>query len=182
MAKAKGFKEWDHFAYRVAECYASALINGDASGLDDAEAKEFAAWEHSCADAAIRQGFTVGHWTIDDDALSFVHDSVTEKLADCVSAKLMVYKNRPSFFVEMTDTFGGEANYCWVHRFRVAAKSERGAMIRVARETGYSGRIRKEWDSGDTSRHNVRGAAICYFVSAWDDDAHGNYLNVKEMF
>ena len=27
------------------------------------------------------------------------------------------------FFVEMTDTYGGEANYSWVNRFLVTASS-----------------------------------------------------------
>ncbi len=27
------------------------------------------------------------------------------------------------YFIEMTDTFGGEANYCWVHRFIVSAST-----------------------------------------------------------
>lgn len=40
------------------------------------------------------------------------------------------------YFIEMTDTFGGEANYCWVNRFIVSASSPRGAMRRVCARTG----------------------------------------------
>lgn len=35
------------------------------------------------------------------------------------------------YFIEMTDTFGGDANYCWVNRFIVSASTPRGAMRRV---------------------------------------------------
>ena len=42
------------------------------------------------------------------------------------------------FYFEMTDTFGGELNYTWLHRFEVTAKNLRGALIKVSRETGYN--------------------------------------------
>ena len=37
-----------------------------------------------------------------------------------------------TFHIEVTDTFGGEANYCWVKRFKVTAKSELGAAWQFA--------------------------------------------------
>lgn len=46
-----------------------------------------------------------------------------------------------TFFMEMTDTFGGELNYCWINRFIVNAKSIRGAIQKVARETGFNFRF-----------------------------------------
>ena len=71
-------------------------------------------------------------------------------------------KNR--YYIEMTDTYGGEANYCWVNRFIVSASTPRGAMRRVCTRTGD--RVRNvgcdRWDS--------RTACICYFVE-WIDDA-----------
>lgn len=68
------------------------------------------------------------------------------------------------YFIEMTDTFGGEANYCWVNRFLVSASSPRGAMRRVCARTGDSARSvgGDRWDS-------TRGA-VCYFVE-WIDAA-----------
>lgn len=42
------------------------------------------------------------------------------------------------FYFEMTDTFGGELNYCWVKRFKINAKSLHGALIKVSKETGYN--------------------------------------------
>jgi len=41
------------------------------------------------------------------------------------------------FYFELTDTFGGELNYCWLHRFIVNAKSLRGALQKLSRETGF---------------------------------------------
>lgn len=75
---------------------------------------------------------------------------------------------RSRYYIEMTDTFGGEANYCWVNRFIVSARTTRGAMRRVTNRTGdrvscfdhYN--IPETWDS--------RTACIRYFVE-WVDDA-----------
>jgi len=89
--------------------------------------------------------------------------------------------SRGFYFVEMTDTFGGEANYCWVNRFKVKASSVRGAIRKVARETGYSGHIHKTMDSGDMTRHDVRGACICFFTEWFDTDNHSRYSNIKEI-
>jgi hypothetical protein len=76
------------------------------------------------------------------------------------------------YFIEMTDTFGGEANYCWVHRFIVSASSPRGAMRRVCTGTGDSVRSvgGDRWDS--------RLGCICYFVE-WIDDARMDELKIN---
>jgi len=74
-------------------------------------------------------------------------------------------KNR--YFVEMTDTFGGEANYCWVNRFIVSASSPRGAMRRVTARTGD--RVQCVMP-GDPERWDSRTDCVCYFVEWIDDD------------
>jgi hypothetical protein len=68
------------------------------------------------------------------------------------------------FYVEVTNTFGGEANYCWLLRFKVKAKTKRGAVVKVSKELGYQGLIRKRFDCGDMSRHDVYGNNVCLFV------------------
>lgn len=83
------------------------------------------------------------------------------------------------YFVEMTDTFGGEANYSWVNRFIVAASSPLAAIRKVTRETGHP--ARKEWDSGDTVRYNVPGSCICYFLSETDGSTEAAYSNIKAL-
>ena len=73
------------------------------------------------------------------------------------------------FFVEVTDTYGGDANYSWVHRFKVHATSFRGAIGKVSREMGLS--FRKDYDTGDSARYNAQRACICAFVSGYEDEA-----------
>lgn len=68
------------------------------------------------------------------------------------------------YHVEFTDTFGGEANYCFVHRFAVQTCSIRGAAIVAARHLGYSGRVHCVGNWGDGARYDIRGAALCFFV------------------
>ena len=85
---------------------------------------------------------------------------------------------KDTFFVEMTDTFGGEANYCWVKRFIVKATTFKGAIRIVAKETGYSGRIKKVWDLGDETRHDVKGACICFLTSYYDGQ---DYLGIVRL-
>lgn len=53
--------------------------------------------------------------------------------------------------IEVTDTFGGEANYCWVKRGVTRAKSRRGLIEAAKKLAGWTGwcRVRVEcW--GDT--------------------------------
>ncbi len=77
------------------------------------------------------------------------------------------------YYVEVTDTFGGEANYCWVARYKVHAKDEAHAAKKVALLRGD--KIKLDGDFGDTVRYDVVRAAICYFSQWWDEDSHGQY-------
>jgi len=61
-----------------------------------------------------------------------------------------------TYFFEMTDTFGGELNYCWVHRFQIEAKSLRGALQKLSRETGFNFRF-------DGNLYRARRAHIAAF-------------------
>ena len=40
------------------------------------------------------------------------------------------------YYFEVTDTFGGELNYCWLDRFIIRASSPRGAIIKLSKHTG----------------------------------------------
>lgn len=73
------------------------------------------------------------------------------------------------FYAELTDTFGGEANYSWVSRFKVHASSPLGAIRKLSRETGLS--FRKQWDTGDRSRYDSRSGATCVLLSGYEDQA-----------
>jgi len=73
---------------------------------------------------------------------------------------------KPAWFVEITDTFGGEANYCWVRRFKVRAVSERGAMRVVQNNWGGN------WRANVAGRFDQVGACVCAFVMVFDEDSH----------
>jgi hypothetical protein len=83
------------------------------------------------------------------------------------------------FRVEVTDTFGGDANYCWARRYHVKARTMRGAVLMAARDSGYSGRIRKTMDCGDMTRHDVRGACVCMLTEWFDADAHADETHIS---
>ena len=90
----------------------------------------------------------------------------------------------PFFYVELTDTFGGEANYSWVTRVKVQAKNLKHAVRRFSQDAGFTGRIAHDYSIPDeygTERYIIRGAALCFFVSHWDDDTHGDYFHMQEL-
>lgn len=78
-----------------------------------------------------------------------------------------------TYFVEHTDTFGGEANYSWVRRYKVTSTTPRGAAQAVGKETGLA--WRKVADFGDSDmRFDSTSGASCLFVSPWEDQAHAD--------
>lgn len=82
------------------------------------------------------------------------------------------------FYVEITDTFGEDANYSWVKRFKVYATSALGAIRKVSTETGLN--FRKEWDTGDLSRYDATQCAVCAFLSGYEDQEE-HYSHVKSI-
>jgi hypothetical protein len=69
------------------------------------------------------------------------------------------------FFVEVTDTFNGAANFCWSKRFMVhGCTSVRGAARKVAKHCGYpSVRVAHREDSGGGS-YDVVGMCVRMFI------------------
>ena len=73
--------------------------------------------------------------------------------------------------VEVTDTFGGEANYCWVRRYTFKpAKDSRLAIVRGAKAlAGWSGvRCSVEY-YGDSWTLRPSGMCQIMFIN-WEDD------------
>lgn len=68
------------------------------------------------------------------------------------------------YFVEVTDTFGGEANYAWVRRYRVRSKSMLGAIRVVSKHLGTQGRLKLNYDGGDHRVYDLRAAAVRIFI------------------
>ena len=83
------------------------------------------------------------------------------------------------YYIEMTDTYGGEANYCWVNRFLVNSVSERGAIGKVTKKTGYH--ARKQYEG----RYRVPGACITYFIEYLDQSdcerIKSQYSRIEEL-
>ena len=73
-----------------------------------------------------------------------------------------------TYKIEVTDTFAGEANYCWVNRYTVKAKSIQGAVSKLAREIGTG--WRKDYSDGMFARYNLKGACVCMFVEFNDNE------------
>ena len=90
----------------------------------------------------------------------------------------MQSKTKEFFFVEITDTFGGEANYSWVTRLKVSAKNQRGACNKVSRYAGINFKIEY---AGEVSRYDSLSGATCYFIEYWEEEQHSKYMNVKEV-
>ncbi len=71
------------------------------------------------------------------------------------------------YFIEITDTFGGEANYSWVKRLKVRASTMRDAVNKVSRDSGLS------WhcvgDYGDMKRYDSSSGCTCFFIEEWYD-------------
>ena len=83
------------------------------------------------------------------------------------------------YFVEVTDTYAGEANYSWVHRFKVKASSEIGAIRKVGKYIGVN--FRKDYSTGDMMRYSSKSKCSCAFVDEYNALCHDSYSNVAEL-
>ena len=77
------------------------------------------------------------------------------------------------FFIEITDTFGGEANYSWVTRHIIKAKSERGAVCALSRRSGIS------WHSVGCERYDSKSGATCAFIREYDPEYDNDYSRLE---
>ena len=67
---------------------------------------------------------------------------------------------------EMTDTYGGEPNYCWVKRTsNITAKTEKGLIKKVKSEFGLTGVKCKKYHFGDMIQLNPRNMNIVVFIN-----------------
>lgn len=89
------------------------------------------------------------------------------------------------FNVEYTDTFGGEANYCWVKRATISAPYDPTTslvMRRAKASVGLSGVRGVTSNLGDTIEFRPYGMATVMFVT-WADEmcvGQGHYTSGKE--
>lgn len=73
------------------------------------------------------------------------------------------------YFIEVTDTFGGEANYSWATRHVIKAKSLRGAVNALSRRSGIS------WHSVGCNRYDSKSGATCAFIEEFDPEFHSDF-------
>ena len=71
-------------------------------------------------------------------------------------------KQKERFYFHLTDTFGGETNYCWIRRYFVDAYSLHGALCIIARETGY------HFSLYCTDIYHAKGACIAICFESWE--------------
>ena len=83
------------------------------------------------------------------------------------------------FFVELTDTYGGEANYSWVTRRLVRATTLMGAARKMAREAGLH--VHRTADYGDSARYDSASCATCMFINWAEGDEAERYLHVETI-
>jgi hypothetical protein len=67
------------------------------------------------------------------------------------------------YSIEVTDTFGEVANYSWVRRYVIEAKSFRGAICKLARMDGAGWRC--VHDAGDWREYRMFGVCIVCFIT-----------------
>jgi hypothetical protein len=67
-----------------------------------------------------------------------------------------------TYYLEFTDTFGGDANYSWVSRFKTKASSALGAIRKLSKEVKLSFHCVEDY--GYIKRYDSASGATCVFV------------------
>lgn len=83
------------------------------------------------------------------------------------------------YFFEYTATSIGQANYSWVNRYLVKAKTLRGALIKVSKEIGLQKALKIEYNTGDSIRWNIKNSNTCLFYQ--DNENIEDYFNIKNI-
>ena len=83
-----------------------------------------------------------------------------------------------TYYIEFTDTFGGEANYSWVSRFKTKATSAMGAMRKFGKEVGL--KFHCVEDHGYIKRYDSASGATCVFIEEMFHQEEA-FKNIKEI-
>lgn len=76
-----------------------------------------------------------------------------------------------TYAVEFTDTFDGEANYCWANRFKVEAENMKQAITKAKkREFGTCPKHTIDFNDGMMARIDINNACICAFIELVDEE------------
>ena len=79
------------------------------------------------------------------------------------------------YYIEVTDTFGGDANYAWVTRHIIRANSQRGAIQRFSKMSGIN------WHCVGNERYDSKSGATCLFIEWIDDDEANDYASQYKL-
>lgn len=96
-------------------------------------------------------------------------------------------KELQTYKVEFTDTYSGEANFCWIERRLVKATSIKQAITKAKRDRYHAPIPRHVYvfNDSDMSRIDIKGACVCAFIEWIDepeaDEYRTNYSNVIEL-
>jgi len=82
---------WDYYSFKICECYLSALINDDSSGLEDEEQALFDKWEKDMV-GLVKDAETF-HWDCGNDSYIGI-DDVSGFMADVVDIRLVFKDNK----------------------------------------------------------------------------------------
>lgn len=78
--------------------------------------------------------------------------------------------------IEHTDTFGGEANYCWAKRWHLNREMSDLALVRLAKElTGLTGIPCRREDMGDSIALYPRGICQVVFIAYAESEYAENF-------
>jgi hypothetical protein len=73
------------------------------------------------------------------------------------------------YFIEVTDTFGGEANYSWVRKYCIEA-TESNVVRRAKAEIGWNGVRCDRADLGEIIELRPRGECVVAFIEEANPD------------
>ena len=74
-----------------------------------------------------------------------------------------------TYRIEVTDTFGGEANYCWVRRYEFTANSYLAAVRKAKGLAGWTGIRCEREEYGDQIVLRPRGICQIMFIDCvWE--------------
>lgn len=73
--------------------------------------------------------------------------------------------NSTEYRYEYTDTYGGQANYCWVKRGTIEAKNLKSAVRKAKKEVGLNGVRCQSINFGDEVHLRPCGSCTILFVS-----------------
>jgi len=83
-------------------------------------------------------------------------------------------RNQKTFYIHITDMFGDSLNYSYITRFSVKANTERGAVGKVAKETGL--RFRNDYDEIYKASSGLTGLV----VEADSENGDAEFLSMIE--